>query len=388
MHHASTTCMPRTSRARVLIVEDVPMEARLLMRALADAGYSNLAHRSDAESALAEMQANPPRLVITDLDLAGAKRTQPTEAVRTLDKTAAVYVLMLTASRYDAVLGRCFDPRPDEDTDDAVSPARALLPEEPRMDLATNLGARTRVLPVAPAGEDVALASAPTIEASPASRAAPLDALQVTPTWRDVESVLTKAMSDFFQLPFSAVEIVDDKGDAFVAEVSLAETSRQLELGLSVVVETESMKRLGAHLLGDEDLEGAEALVLEVANIMMGTLKTAFSAHGFMFTGGLPTSEKLADSRLTLNRAAVRMRMAIAAGDSEVELWLRANEKRNTKVLGQALKEGMVVGEDVLNAEGTLLIKAGSRLTQTTAERLAALVPDVEICVSVPTAKP
>src|SRR5450432_2399009 len=48
--------MRKTSTARVLIVEDVEFEAKLLMRTLADAGYSNLVHRSDYDSAVAELE--------------------------------------------------------------------------------------------------------------------------------------------------------------------------------------------------------------------------------------------------------------------------------------------------------------------------------------------
>ena len=193
-------------------------------------------------------------------------------------------------------------------------------------------------------------------------------------------------MTDFFQLPFASARTLDNRGDPFVAEVSLSEPSKQLELGLSVVVETASMKRLGAHLLGDEDIEGAQALVLEVANILMGTLKTAFTAHGFTFTGGIPTTESFGASRSTFDRAIVRSRMAIAASDSDVELWLRVKEKSNTTVRGRALKEGLVIGDDIRDARGMLLIRGGSRLTQTAAERLAKLVPDLEIVVSDPDA--
>lgn len=372
--------MRRTSRARVLVVEDVEMEAKLLMRALADAGYSNLAHSPDAVRAIAEIEANPPRLIISDFDLERARRVAAKTPFRTLDKTAGVYVLMLTSSRHDDVLSRCFESSEDDYFDDE-EPISAFRTSESIIDLAKNLGEQTRVWESA---ESAPASSRPLIEAAPASRESPLEALSRTPTWRDAEAVLTKALTDFFQLPFAPVPVVDDKGDAFVAEVLLAAPLRELEISLSVVVETASMKRLGAHLLGDEDLEGAEALVLEVANIMMGTMKTAFSAHDFAFTGTLPTREKLAASRLMLNRSRVRKRFAISADGSEIELWLRANDKRNKIVFGYALREGLIVSEDVYNSDGALLIKAGSRLTQTTAERLSGLVPDLSISVCEP----
>lgn len=385
--------MRKTSRARVLVVEDVEMEAKLLMRALADAGYSNLAHRPDVPSAIAEIEANPPRLVITDLKLGGSTGIELTKHIRTVDKTGYIYVVMLTSSGADTVLNSCFEAGVDDFVEKPFRPDAIISrmhAGERILELETSLRAKSRELETALRRIDIAATqralakAAEAVAATPAEGATPLDALLGTETWRDVESLLTKAMTDFFQLPFGSTRTQEKKGEPYVAEVSLSEPAQQLELGLSVVIDTTSMTRLGNHLLGDEDLEGAQALVLEVANILMGTLKTAFTGHGFTFTGGIPTSEPFGQSRATFDRAQVRSRMAIAAADSDLELWLRVKEKSNTTILGRALKEGLVVGEDIRDPRGMLLIKGGSRLTQTAAERLAKLVPDLEITVSDP----
>jgi DNA-binding response OmpR family regulator len=385
--------MRKTSRARVLVVEDVELEAKLLMRALADAGYSNLVHRTDVATAKAEIEANPPRLVITDLRLPDSTGIELTKYIRTLDSSAYIYVVMLTSSGSDSVLGTCFDAGVDDFVEKPFRPeamVSRMRAGERILELETNLRTKSRELETALRRIDIAATqralakAAEAAAATPATGATPLDALLGTETWRDVEAHLTKAMTDFFQLPFASIRAQDRRGDLFVAEVALSEPSQQLELGLSVVVDTTSMKRLGNHLLGEEDLESAQALVLEVANILMGTLKTGFTVHGFSFTGGIPTTESFVQSRATFDRAQIRSRMAIAAGESEVELWLRVREKSNSTIRGRALKEGLVVGDDIRDARGMLLIKGGSRLTQTAAERLAKLVPDLEITVSDP----
>ena len=260
------------------------------------------------------------------------------------------------------------------------------------LELETTLRAKSRELETALRRIDIAATqralarAAEAVSSTPAAGATPLDALLGTETWRDVEPLLTQAMTEFFQLPFAAVRTRDKPSDPFIAEVSLSETAQQLELGLSVIVETDAMKRLGMHLLGEDDLESAQALILEVANILMGTLKTAFTKHAFTFTGGIPTTETFAQSRATFDRSMVRLRMAFGAAGSDIELWLRIKEKRNTVVFGRHLREGLVVGEDIRDAKGMLLIKAGSRLTLTAAERIAKLIPDVEVTVSDPCA--
>jgi CheY-like chemotaxis protein len=375
------------------VVEDVDVEAKLLLRALADAGYSNLVHRPDVASAIVEIEANPPRLVITDLNLDGGSGSELTRYIRRLDSSAYIYVIMLTASGDDEVLRACFEAGVDDFIEKPFR-SEAIVARmhagERILELETTLRTKSRELETALRRIDIAATqralakAAEAVSSTPAAGATPLDALLGTETWRDAEHLLTRAMAEFFQLPFAAVRTREKHHDPFVAEISLSEPTQQLELGLTVVVETEAMKRLGATLLGDEDLEGAQALILEVANILMGTLKTAFTAHAFTFTGGIPVTEQFAQSRATFDRSIVRSRMAIGAADDEVELWLRVKEKSNITMRGRQLREGLVVGEDVRDPQGALLVKSGSRLTQTAAERIARLMPDLEVVVSDP----
>ncbi len=386
--------MRTSSRARVLVVEDVETEARLLMRALADAGYTNLVHRPSVESAVIEIEANPPRLIISDLRLEGRMSgIDLARYVRRLDSSSYIYMLMLTSAGCETVLESCFDAGVD---DFVEKPFRAdeiiarMHAGERILELETTLRVKSRELETALRRIDIAATqralarAADAVAMTVASGATPLDALLGTDTWRDVDQLLTGAMTEFFQLPFGPIRTREKPCDPYVAEVSLSEPTQQLELGLSVVVDTEAMKRLGAHLLGDDDLESSQALVLEVANILMGTLKTAFTSHGFTFTGGIPTNETFDHARATFDRSMVRSRMAIGAAESALELWIRVKEKSNTTIRGRLLREGLVVGEDIRDERGMLVIRAGSRLTQTAAERIAKLIPDVDVTVSDP----
>ena len=295
-------------------MEDVEMEAKLLIRALADAGFSNIVHKADIESAIKEINANPPRMVVTDLRFMESTGLELTKHIRTLDKSQYVYVVMLTSSGNDTTLSQCFEAGVDDFVEKPFRPdaiVSRLRAGERILELETNLRAKSRELETALRRIDIAAAqralakAAEVAAAAPAAGETPLDALLGTETWRDLESHLSKAMTDFFQLPFASSKTREDRAEPFVAEVALSDPSKQLELGLSVVIDTDSMKKLGAALLGDEDLEGAQALVLEVANILMGTLKTAFTAHGFTFTGGIPTTETFGVSRSAFDKSNV-----------------------------------------------------------------------------------
>ena len=302
-------------------------------------------------------------------------------------------MVMLTSAGCEGALEPCLDAGVDDVVEKPFRGAEIVArmhAGERIVDLETTLRAKSRELETALRRIDIAATqralarAADAVSTVNASGATPLDALLGTQTWRDVDQLLTAAMTEFFQLPFGPLRTRDKPTDPFVAEISLSEPSKQLELGLSVVIDTNAMKRLGAHLLGDEDLESAQALILEVANILMGTMKTAFTSHGFTFTGGIPTTETFAQARSTFDRSMVRSRMAIGSAESELEMWIRVKEKSNTTMRGRLLREGLVVGEDLRDAQGMLLIRSGSRLTHTAAERIAKLIPDAEVTVTDP----
>ena len=383
--------MLKTSSTRVLVVEDVALEAKLLMRALADFGYTNLVHRPDVASALTEIEANPPQIVVTDLSLGAKSGCELTRAIRARVNEDYVYVIMLTGVATDQRLKEAFSAGVD---DFVVKPFRAeemvarMRAGERVVDLEWRLRIRSRELETALRRIDVtaaqralAKASATVLTYAP-SDAEGLGGLVALNAWTNAGDILAKSLSEFLQLPCEVVPIRDDFEAPFVADVLLAEPTRQLEVGVSVLADDASMGAMAMQLLGDnDDPEGSKALVLEVANIMMGSLKSAFIANGHTFTGGIPAELSFAEARGSLDAHPVRYRLGFKCGEANLEIWLRAREKKNAKVLGKDLLEGMVIGEDVHDAKGMLLIRAGVRLTQTAADRIARFIPTLEITV-------
>lgn len=381
----------------MLVVEDVELEAKLLMRALADAGYANIGHAHDMGEAMTQVETARPRVVITDLELGTASGFELVKKLRERETDDYVFVLMLSSHSNDKNVRAAFEAGVDDFIPKPFRPDELLgrlRAAERIIQLETMLRARSRELEIALRRIDVAAAQRALAKAAevrvgaPATGATPMDAVLGTDVWGSIEGLLAKSVSDFFQLPFAPVPVmasVDDK--SFVAEISLNDPAKQLEIGLSVVTDPSSMNAFARHLLGtDEDLEGSQALVLEIANILMGALKTAFVAHGFNFVGGIPTQQPYVTCRAAFDACSVRARLAVGADDGRAELWVRLKEKSNKRIRGRALREGLVIGEDLRDERGTLLIRGGSRLSQTAAERLAKLVPDMEIPVSDPAA--
>lgn len=389
--------MRTNSRMRLLVVEDVELEAKLLMRALADAGYANIGHARDMADAMAQIEKERPRIVITDLELGSTRGFELAKKLREKESDDYVFILMLSSHTNDVNVRGAYEAGVDDFISKPFRPDELLgrLRAADRIiQLETLLRARSRELEIALRRIDVsaaqrALAKAAEVRAgAPATGATPMDAVLGSDAWSSIEGLLAKSMSDFFQLPFETVPVASSVHDkSFVAEISLNEPTKQLEIGLSVVTEPTSMNALALHLLGtDEDLEGSQALVLEIANILMGALKTAFVGHGFNFVGGIPSQQPYEACRSAFDACSVRARLAVGSGDSRAELWVRLKEKTTKKIRGRALREGLVIGEDLRDERGMLLIRGGSRLSQTAAERLAKLVPDMEIPVTDPAA--
>ncbi len=382
--------MLKSSATRVLVVGKNPLDSAHVERTLADFGYTNIVIRYGATEGLAEIAASSPRLVVTDLELADSDGCSFTRAIREASVDQYTYVVMLTGEGTANKLREAFAAGVD---DFVAKPYRAeelvarVRAGDRIVELEGELRARSKELEVALRRIDVsaaqrALASAharrPTIAAVLGDGG--LEGLLRLASWTGATEVFAQALGDFLQLPCSITSVSDDLSNPAVADITMAEPARQLELGVSVLADNASMRAMALQLLGDaDDAEGALALLLEVANIMMGSLKTAFLGNGHTFTGGVPVDLPYAEARGQLDSHPIRHRLAFTCGDANVEIWIRARERSNTRVLGKNLVEGMVLAQEVLDSAGATLAIAGARLTRSMVERISKSIPNVEI---------
>lgn len=382
--------MLKSSATRVLVVGKNPIDSAHVERTLADFGYTNIVIRYGATEGLAEISASSPRLVVTDLELSDSDGCSFTRAIREASVDQYTYVVMLTGEGSANKLREAFAAGVD---DFVAKPYRAeelvarVRAGDRIVELEGELRVRSRELELALRRIDVsaaqrALASAharrPTVTAVLGDGG--LDGLLRLASWTGATDVFAQALGDFFQLPCASTAVVDDIVNPAVADVTLAEPARQLEMGISVLADNASMRAMALQLLGDgDDAEGALALLLEVCNIMMGSLKTAFLGNGHSFTGAVPVELPFADARAQLDSHPIRHRLAFTCGDAIVEIWIRARERSNAKVLAKNLTEGLVLAQDVLDTNGATLAIAGARLTRSMVERIAKSVPNLEI---------
>lgn len=81
---------------RVLLVEDNPILAELMVRRLTRRGYS-VDIAIDAEEALSLVESNPPALILMDMNLPGMDGWTATSRLRQLPQTQETPIIALSA---------------------------------------------------------------------------------------------------------------------------------------------------------------------------------------------------------------------------------------------------------------------------------------------------
>lgn len=162
---------------------------------------------------------------------------------------------------------------------------------------------------------------------------------------------------------------------AFAYTIGLACPLHQLEMRIALGADAPSGLLLANALFGEESDELAGDLLSELANIMMGALKSGFSEEGLAFTGGLPRVIPPATVLAPPQAYTLVQTCAIAVGGAKVHVHLGIESKGTLTVTAAFLAEGMVLVRDLFNPKGLLLIAAGTRLSTHMVERVRGVLP-------------
>lgn len=389
---------------RVVLVEDVASEGTPHARALAEAGYGDVHVHSTALAALATLDSgasrgsggekrSAPRIVVLDQVLLGPGSLALTRRLRARPDGGSLFVIVTTGEAELASLLPALGNGVDDVILKPLRPAELvarLRSAERKLAFESQLRARVQELEAAAA----ALTAPKRIEipnlGMPLSRTgivsvgppAAVSALVFTDAWDELDAHLAATFREFFTRPVAILTHEPSEPSGAAVEIRMAEPTSEIEVTITLFVEAASCESLAKVLLGDADAEAQEALVLETANIAMGSLKSAFAQHDLSFTGGIPYATTIEDARRAAMGAAHRRRMSFEAGDATLDVWVRAESKKNTERQLTELREGMVVAADVRDADGNVLLRAGTRLTTTTAEWLTKLATELSVIVS------
>lgn len=387
---------------RIILVVREALQAKLLERALGPGDRAHVVRLVGDDDAATELErrfGEPPssraasQIVIVDVDAVGAPATvSVARSLRARQTAGSTYVIAI-ASSLEAVLVDAIHAGVDEVV------IRALVASELHvrtrtarriLELETELTARADALDQALRRLDLAAAQrvlrrsrVPMLRhylAAPPEPAVPSrEALLSSKAWQNAEEIAGEALEAFLQVslePSSAFDPIE-----LATEIDLLEPTRCLLVTCGVNAGREAMRDLSRHIMGRADPADGEALALELSNVLMGALRTAFGHGAFEFVGGVPRFAGPPPARSIGTGSArhfgFRTRRGLTLG-----VWVDTRSITTTTLHTRDLREGMVLGADVHDENGTLVAQRGMRLTCHLCEQLATTAPDVEVVVA------
>src|SRR3990167_2240850 len=98
--------MPIRAQLKLLIVDDTSTSRALLRSGLDELGLTNLAFAVDGADAIKHINANPPNLIISDLNMPNLDGLGLLQAIRSYPPTAKVAFIMLTGNSDKAAFAK------------------------------------------------------------------------------------------------------------------------------------------------------------------------------------------------------------------------------------------------------------------------------------------
>lgn len=156
------------------------------------------------------------------------------------------------------------------------------------------------------------------------------------------------------------------------ASIPMSLAGEQLELRVSIIADATALQWIKATLLGDPNAsaENADDALRELANTAGGALKRAALSENVSLTTGIPNTEQPAAPAA----GQACWTLSLEGADCTLAVVGEVRQRVNERVPSSQLAEGMVLAHDVRTEAGILLAPAGSRLTGTTASKLAKML--------------
>lgn len=158
---------------------------------------------------------------------------------------------------------------------------------------------------------------------------------------------------------------------SYAKGIRLENVKDLVEIQLVMATDKKSAENLAYHMFGENSPDLGGDLLGELVNMSMGTLRASFERESYSFTGGLP--ESVAPEHFYQFASTFEQKLTFSLFVEGIRFLVRLNigSKPNTTIVPVAsLREGMFIAKDVFNAQGNLLLKAGTHLVSTMVERL------------------
>jgi hypothetical protein len=210
--------------------------------------------------------------------------------------------------------------------------------------------------------------------------------IETTSAWRSLDKIVESTLRQGVGLELSYERAaLCESGENMSSAVFMVNVSHLVEVATALFVTWNSGAELARTILRDEspdDIAIREILV-ELGSNVLSNVKTALRRDGLIFTLGLgqPAGMPLASS--FARSFSVSWVGAFAGPGLRITSVFGARSIPKVTMPLRKLKENMVLAEDLLSDTGTVVLPAGTRMTSSTAERLARQFAhrSVQVCI-------
>lgn len=373
----------------VIVVEDSVADAVLLERQIAALGHTVRGARSGGK-AVELLKERLPNVLVTDGTLPELTGESLTRLVRSQDSVRYVYVIYVTASKGPEALKSAFAAGADDFMEKPISKdelVARLRAADRIVQLETRLRAKVRELESALRRLEAAATMAGGTTVAKVSMLAPPNPtstddeflvprdLAEKGAWKRMEPTVRTALGDFLQRSFDAAPVPNDFRPTIAKSITLTSVALVMELRVTLEIEPASANAIAEGLFGPEPDEAlVDDTLAEVANLVMGGIKSSFAEDGVTLTSGLPVGV-VPNARLD-NPLFLRERLFACPDGTRVALALQLARCPTKRVRSFELSEGMIFAANVVNGAGMLLVPAGVRLSTATIDRVSKSLPD------------
>jgi DNA-binding response OmpR family regulator len=191
--------------------------------------------------------------------------------------------------------------------------------------------------------------------------------------WRGLGALVAEDLAQMAGQAFSASEGWPQRftEDYRSATIPMSLAGDQLEVRVSVVADARMLAWLRESLLGDPSAndEATDDALRELANTAGGAIKRAALCENVALTTGLPVNEAV-----EFPGKHQCWSLSLDAERGSIALVAEIRKRENQRIPASKLIEGMILAHDVRSEGGILLVPAGSRLTSTSAVKLAQML--------------
>jgi CheY-like chemotaxis protein len=332
-----------------------------------------------------------PQVVFVDADILMPSGREIVRHLRKLVSPHYIYIILFSKDENPPQLARHYEAGVDNEIEPPISPyqieaklyaAQRILSFEDslkkRIDTESGENKTFNHITIDTGTHNYANRSVRTVAATPSQdfvALTPGDIILRSSAWRSMRETFRSAIARFLLIDFES-SLKEGAAPTEAYRVVLANQSKQLEIHLILASTQQNIKEIAGYMFGTQSEAGPR--VLEgLAQMLSTALSDSLATEQLKFselTAGEYSTERLQKESEHLTES-----LFFSLGKLRFSVYINLRVKGNSLLPVTALQEGMLIGKDILNNKGLLLLSKGTRISPVMKERLRECLPQTHM---------